>query len=344
MYLKNAVCKKCGNNFEYEHIHQKGRIKKYCSLECMATAHASICAQCGASYQGTKASRFCSKKCAGASKHDATKAKKCVTCLREYKPKKGDSQKYCKECRPVSLSNCLWCRCEIKSNNNRPQKYCCIGCKQMAARKRSVDRNAMIRQQTRRTTAKAVRLWRQGLSKKEIAAAIGRKESAVTGWLHNSKGYRRISKARLEKSKWQEKERLNKSSSALFVYEHEFRDYAAVEMKKLFNRVETEVNIPNSLRRIDIVITDGLWRFGLEMKNGNRTARMDQTLGQAIVKCHALGGLIPVCCYPDDIVADKVFLSGCRSVGVIAGTMTDCINEMLAKCCKQATYNKQKVL
>jgi transposase len=176
-------------------------------------------------------------------------------------------------------------------------------------------------------------MHRKGISKEVIAKAINKKESTVVNILQQSRHYRAITQKRKKQSTYNKNEILNKARSKMFRLESEFRDYAASEMAKVFDFVQTEVGIPKTKRRIDVVVTHGLWRFGIELKNGNRTARLDQALGQAIIKCHALGGLIPVCCIPDDIVADKVFIDGCKHAGVIAGRLCECINEIKIKCC-----------
>ncbi len=145
-------------------------------------------------------------------------------------------------------------------------------------------------------------------------------------------GYRRRTEARLAASTWNKEEAARNAVSSEFRKESDFRAHAAKAMRGVFHTVKEEVPVWGVRRRIDIVVEQGLWRFGVELKNGNRTARLDQTLGQAIVKCHAMGGMQPVCCVPDDVQPDKVFVDGCRSVGAIAGTLTECIKAMQESC------------
>ena len=186
----------------------------------------------------------------------------------------------------------------------------------------------------RNTLAKALRMWRKGAGIEAIADAIGVKRQSICGFMLQSRAYRRNVKRRRNASKWHEIEGERNARSKMFRVEAIFREHAAKAFEDHGFTVRQEVVIPGTRRRIDLVVESGIFRFGVELKNGNRTARLDQTLGQAIVKCNALGGIIPVCAVPDDVMCDKVFLSGCLSIGAIAGTVTQCLSEICVRCCK----------
>ncbi len=210
--------------------------------------------------------------------------------------------------------------------------YCSKICKASAAIDRAHKKAAERKAEKRATLARAARMWRAGAVLDEVAAVLGWAPGSASGHMLQSRGYRRRTKKRKAGSRWYSGEAERNARSKQFRLETEFSLHAAEKLSEVFDDVRREVCIPGTRRKIDVVVTHGLWRFGVELKNGNRTARLDQTLGQAIIKCNALGRLTPVCCVPDDVTPDHVFLAGCRSVGAIAGTLKECIESMAASC------------
>jgi hypothetical protein len=207
----------------------------------------------------------------------------------------------------------------------------------MIERKRDVKRQSkeIERQQTeakkRARLCLALRMWRAGKTESEIAEAVGYKSAMHI--LRTSKQYRMKTSKRLARSKHKQAERARNARSKTFATETAFRQYATQEMAKLFPRVRQEVHVGSGVgRRIDMVVESGLFRFGIELKVGNRTARMDQALGQALLKCASLGGLAPVVAVPDDVPLDNLFLSACKRFGVMAGTLTSVMCEMAKSC------------
>jgi hypothetical protein len=223
----------------------------------------------------------------------------------------------------------------------RPNKYCSPACKVSALRARNKEKAHIARRKKRKLLADALRMWKRGASTEQIAVACGRKTENVSGFLLESKAYRKKTETRKSLSKWHEGEAARNHHSNTFRLESDFLKHAAQTFAQQFESVKKERKISGTRRKIDMEVSSGLWRFGVELKNGNRTARLDQTLGQAIVKCNALGGIIPVCCVPDDVRMDRVFLEGCASVGAIAGTLSDCINQMKMVCEGQKVLQKK---
>jgi len=229
---------------------------------------------------------------------------------------------------------CKWCGKEVVGKG---KVYCskeCLSAKIAAGRKNWQE---VRRKNSRNRLAKALRMWRHKQSKDAIAEAVGVSLSVVNTLLWRSAAYRRLAAKRKARSTWHETEITHNARSKEFRAESHFRSHAVALFESRMFNVREEVWIPGTKRRIDLIVESGLFRFGVELKNGNRTARLDQTLGQAIVKCHAFGGLIPVCAVPDDVKCDKVFLAGCASVGAIAGTVTDCLKAMLVRSCHAST-------
>lgn len=348
MIVIETKCKTCGKPFEYDRIHGKGRPKEYCSRECYPKKE-KICQSCGCVFLGHHVSKYCSKKCYGKVRHKQARLRVCTTCNKEFIPEIKGSHAYCSyKCTPKTEKNCLWCGREMMlDTTSRAKKYCSAGCKQLAcakiARQKQKAKRIEKQKNERKQLAQALRLWKRGTSIYEIEKTINIPEGSGSGFLLKSKGYRNKTKKRKDKSTWHSKEVAVNARSGMFRLEHEFRDWAALEASKHFDKVDVEVSIPNSRRKIDMVVSHGLWTFGIELKNENRTARLDQTLGQAIIKCFSLGNLIPVCCVPDDLQIDDVFKKGCMHAGVMAGTFTSCINQMFVKCGISTVYNPKKL-
>ena len=324
------ACAQCGKMF----MPSIAR-KTLCSMECVAKTKEQrvaferqnkeckplavcVCVQCGETYQSKLPNginnRYCSKACAR--KAAKRTALVCQECGAEF----------------MGLKGAITCSPTCKAI--RGAKAAAV----VNTRKRIESESVKRRQESdfRKALCLGLRMWRSGKSESEIAEATGYK--SVSGFLCRSKQYKRISRKRMEQSKWRASEIECNAKSATFKKEEHFREYAAKELEKHFPCVMQEVQIPGSRRKIDLIVEDGLFRFGIELKNGNRTARMDQALGQAMVKCTFLGGLAPVVAVPDDIQIDAMFLKASAKLGVIAGTLSQVIQQISLKCCGSSTY------
>lgn len=343
---KNAVrkkCELCGSWFQDESHNYR---RKYCSSKCSVMAQRAkqksytpktrVCKQCGCEYQhGGKV--YCSHKCAGEAKHAKAKQRKCKTCGVIFLPKRAGSRSFCSEsCKPKQPELCAYCGGPMPMiyGSTRPMVYCNSVCKTAARQARWKSRSEIKLRARRSKLAGMLQMWRSGKSTEDIALYFKCKEGYVLSALHSIKSYRNRSRKRKTNSTWYDSERLRNARSGQFRLETDFLKHAKQKFSEVFSNVKHEVSIPKSKRKIDLVIDEGLFRFGVELKNGNRTARLDQTLGQAIVKCVALGGLTPVCVVPDDVRPDDVFLNGCASIGAVAGTLTQVIEKLRARCCK----------
>jgi len=206
----------------------------------------------------------------------------------------------------------------------------------VAAELKQIRSDVMRRYRTqtkRNEVAAALRMIKCGASVVDVERAVGWRCNTGPSLLREySKQYRKKTQATLMHSTWHADEAAKNHRSQTFRKEEDFREHAAAEMAKVFDVVEQEVGIHKTRRRIDIVVSHGLFRFGVELKNGNRTARLDQTLGQALIKCASLD-ILPVCAIPDDVHPDEMWLYGCDKYGVIAGRLSGVIREMCAKCC-----------
>lgn len=327
------------------------------------------CAQCGNMFMPSRYRRtLCSDDCLAKTKQERDVFKRehrentpiavcvCIVCGREYKAKVAQSSrnKYCsKACKDkANRQTAHVCeRCGAEYMGTKASRYCGKECalaanreKASAATKAKHAESKAAKEKARAEFRKALclglRMWRAGKPGEDIAAATGYK--SVSGFLRNSKPYRRISKRRRTESAWHKSEVESNAKSRTFKTETHFREHAAKELEKHFPCVMQEVRIPGSRRKIDLVVKDGLFRFGIELKNGNRTARMDQALGQAMIKCTFLGGFVPVVVVPDDVQIDALFLKASVRLGVIAGTLSQVIQQISLKCCGSATYDPRK--
>ena len=334
--LQKKECKKCGKEFFYYRSKSKGRTREYCSDECRKVF--KKCVQCGFEYEGNHRSKYCCKKCAGKAKHENRRVIICKGCGKYFKPKIGSMSSFCSDnCKPKQKS-CAYCGKHIQKENGQTyvKVYCSPVCRAKAIKNRAKERAKENQIKKRQSIAKALRMWRKGQSFDLISEVTGYR--SISGLLNQSKAYRRISQKRMKESEWRRKETKLNAKSSMFKKEEDFRKYAAKELKKHFPCVMQEVSIPESRRKIDLVVEDGLFRFGIELKNGNRTAGMDQALGQALLKCSFLGGLSPVVAVPDDIEIDDIFLTGCKKLGVIAGTLSQVIQQISIKCYDTSAY------
>jgi hypothetical protein len=272
-----------------------------------------VCAMCGGSYQSIKPqlenNKYCSKRC----KQKA---------LRRF-------AHVCQECGSEFVGSRTAILCGRQCKEARSARVLAAAAKVRHAK--AIERKAQADRAKREALCMGLRMWRAGKTFEQIAEATGYK--AVSGFLLQSKVYKRISKRRLSESTWNKKEIECNAQSKTFKTETHFRIYAASELQKHFPRVMQEVSVPGSRRKIDIVVEDGLFRFGIELKNGNRTARMDQALGQALFKCAFLGGISPVVAVPDDVPIERLFLKGCEKLNVIAGTLSQVIEAISLKRC-----------
>jgi len=337
-----------------------------------ATPKSKECENCGTIFiaqgYGSGLRKFCSKQCAAmhtermkqeAALARASKVKTaiCATCGKEFNLGYYDTRgKYCsKQCQRTAAKQTkgICEHCGIEFMGLKKAKYCSQKCsstvnglKALEATREKREKTKAAKEQKEADFRKALclglRMWRAGRTSEDISTATGYK--SVSGFLRNSKPYQRITKKRMEASAWKAKEIEYNAKSSLFKSEEQFREYAAKELDKHFPCVMQEVQIPGSRRKIDLVVEDGLFRFGIELKNGNRTARMDQALGQAMIKCTFLGGLVPVVAVPDDIQIDALFLKASVKLGVIAGTLSQVIQQISIKCCASKTYSPAKVL
>jgi len=341
-----STCAVCGTEFEYER-QSRGRKRKCCSPLCYGKTHEVTCKQCGKVFRSAGRSKFCGMVCSARFKHSKGKPRTCKICKKVFVPERGGSYAFCSEqCKPKQPDQCAYCHGPmppLADGQTRPMVYCAPVCKYAALKDRQRVKANTERQRKRDRLAKALRLWRVGHSLDHVAVACGYKRSAVSSHLLKSKAYARRTKQRKAVSKWHDAEATRNARSQEFRIEADFRQHAASVLSGQFQSVTQEVSIPGTRRKIDIVVSDGLFRFGLEIKNGNRTARLDQTLGQALVKCAVLQ-MIPCCVVPDDIVPDKVFMHGCKTYGAIAGTLTQVIQQMRATCSMTTTHTPQKVL
>lgn len=332
---KLSTCEICGNKF-LTVKNSQGRPRKYCSDECRRLGKPRTCSECGKMYRG-EGKKYCSRECTAAAKHAKGKPRSCRACGKSFIPVRGAVSVYCSEaCKPKQPEACAHCGGPMPPfpGGHRPMVYCGTVCKHASLRDRAREKSKTRKCQKRDALAIGLRMWRHGECTDAIAKACGWCAGSVSGRLLESKAYKRITMSRKSTSKWYENESNRNARSKSFRLESHFRDHAQKEFASVFDDVRVEVVIPGTRRKIDVLVCDGLFRYGVELKNGNRTARLDQTLGQAIVKCHALGGLSPVCVVPDDVKCDKVFLKGCASVGVIAGTLSECLTQMRVRCCK----------
>jgi len=329
------------------------------------------CAQCGNMFMPSRYRKtLCSDECIEKTKEERSEFIRenrenkpisvcvCVICGNEYKSKVAQSahNKYCsKRCRNLGLrrTHHVCANCGVEYFGLKNSKYCGQKCASTvnsakaaavttAKHAESKAAKAQKKADFRNALCLGLRMWRAGMSSEDISTATGYK--SVSGFLRRSKPYQRITKKRMEASAWKAKEIKYNAKSSLFKSEEQFREYAARELDKHFPCVMQEVQIPGSRRKIDLVAGDGLFRFGIELKNGNRTARMDQALGQAMIKCTFLGGLVPVVAVPDDIQIDGLFLKASVKLGVIAGTLSQVIQQISIKCCASKTYSPTKVL
>lgn len=264
-----------------------------------------VCAICGGSYQSIKPQSAYNKYCSKSCKKRGLKQVPCV----------------CQECGVEFIGRRTSILCGRQCKQARSTRVLAAAAKVRHAK--AIERKAHADRDKRNALSIGLRMWRAGKTFKEIADATGHK--SVSGLLLQSKAYKRISQRRISESSWSKGEIQCNAQSKMFKTETHFRIYAASELQKHFPSVRQEVLIPGSRRKIDIVVEDGLFRFGIELKNGNRTARMDQALGQALLKCAFLGGISPVVAVPDDVAIDRLFLKGCDKLNVIAGTLSHVI-------------------
>jgi len=303
-----------------------------------AHPYSGLCENCGNPFSNPTPRKHCSKEC----RQEAFKAKqaanakprKCKTCGVLFKASKAwTSHSFCSDaCRPKQPTECAWCNGPMPEQRGLlVDKYCCSDCKRRAlaarARAKAKEKAEEKEKQRRRELCAALLLWRKGASIQTIEERLEWKEGTGSGKMLRSAGYRKSTEKRKNGSVWHEVEAGFNARSQQFRLERDFRDHAVNVLSGCFEYVRPEVSIPGTRRKIDIVVKHGLHSFGIELKNGNRTARLDQTLGQALVKCAALK-LIPVCAVPDDIRMDKVFLNGCKATNVIAGTISEVVYEM----------------
>ena len=350
----NRICLECGTPFIARH----DGIRKWCSKECQVqyTVKRRLagnfghreqrkieCAQCHKVFSvpiGKGDRKYCSRACVAESKHLTAKRRKCKTCGNLFIPSVHGSVTYCSEdCKPKQPTACAFCGGDMPEQRSfKIDKYCSVTCKKDALRQRTNKKRAgktiERRAKNRKQVAGALCMYRSGTVLMDIEDAIGWKQGTASGILARySRIYRKMTGKKKSQSRWHQKEVRYNARSSMFRKESDFRKYAAMIMARIFTDVNQEVGIPGTRRRIDLVVSDGLFRFGIELKNGNRTARLDQTLGQALIKCAALN-LIPVCIVPDDVQPDKVFLHGCARYSVLSGTLTNVIDQMRLTCGK----------
>ena len=115
----------------------------------------------------------------------------------------------------------------------------------------------------------------------------------------------------------------------MYASEKQFSDAMKVVLADAFDDVvmERKVTDNGDLRRVDAFVTDGLFRYAVEMKTHNRTARMDQCLGQALVKAYHLNAT-PVCLFPDDVRIDKTFSEAAAHYGVMVASESDVVAQI----------------
>jgi transposase len=170
----------------------------------------------------------------------------------------------------------------------------------------------------RKVIARIIKLWRSGNHIKQIAKMFGRSES----WVHSRaiycRGYKKKSRQRIAESKWRSMEQRSRCQSAKYKNEKTFSDCVYNQVKDNFDVVKREEPASNhgDMRRVDLFVMDGLFRYAIELKNTNRSARSDQCFGQALVKAVQMNA-IPVCVWPDDVRIDIVIKQAAKHYGCI---------------------------
>jgi hypothetical protein len=327
------VCVLCNKKFTV--ARKRGQWKKFCSLACRDKAKERAKEE---------------KKLAYAVSIETTG--RCAVCGNQFtKSRHQQRRKYCSQsCRTKSYKihdiNCTVCGRIFKGL--KTSKCCSEECTEQAVAAASAkaakvnrergrvsrERKAKKKQERRDRIAKALRMHRRGMTKDEIAITIGVDVSSVDGFLLQSRQYKKISQKRLKKSRYYDTEVGQNKRSALFRNEKQFSDYAERCFSGVFDVVEREVVLPGTRRRIDLVVRAGVFVFGVELKATSRTSRIDQLIGQCLVKCNRLQ-MTPVCAIPDDLSIDSVALEACKKYGVIVGTLRDVIQKMKEKSRKE---------
>lgn len=347
--IKPRNCLYCGKEF-----FTRERRKKYCSGVCRDQRFRiaqkkydknnpaeSTCETCGIVFAHSAKSprKHCTPECRQiafkAKQAERAKPRKCKTCGTLFKASNmWTSHSFCSDaCRPKQPAACPWCNGPMPEQRGlKVDKYCSHDCKResLAERNRikAKEKAEQNEKQRRADLCSALLLWRNGASLQTIEESLGWKNGTGSGKMLKSSIYRKLTNKRKFGSSWHEAECDFNARSKQFRLESDFRNHAVGILSERFEYVKPEVSIPGTRRKIDIVVKHGLHSFGIELKNGNRTARLDQTLGQALVKCAALN-LIPVCAVPDDIRMDKVFLNGCKRTNAIAGTISQVVTQMM---------------
>lgn len=342
-------CKACGVLFTPKGRDWQSRFRKYCSSACRRDAVSvlyrnkeKVCRFCGKAFKGPASRKYCSDACFSEMRARKGRWHKCKTCGSLYQRVKGRESVYCSDkCIPARRSvNCAFCGGPVPKGRgvySHTTSYCSVECKKAAYRRRREIRLQEARNLERAQVASMLRLWRNTRSLEAVEQQYQLKPGYAATYLHSkSKAYRRRAKLRKTMSRWYETESGRNARSSVFREECQFRGYVADVFRRSFGRVDVEKIIPGTRRRIDLFVEHAGLRFGVELKNGNRTARLDQTLGQALIKCAALGaGIIPVCAVPDDVRPDKVFLHGCSAYGAIAGKISEVVVRMHEVCLTQ---------
>jgi len=310
--------------------------------ECEDARRKATCNHCGREYMQQNPHRpqkYCSDECRVAERRARAPKYKCKSCGREF-IKHGGSRILCRDCdvkRRLPMTQlCGYCGREFTRSDGMTRQYCGPICKDAASNQRQREKRKKAKSKRRNEAAHCLKALRRGESIKDIAITLGRSETNVLQRLAISKRYRAASKNRRRDSKWKKVEVRDAWRSSEYPHEDSFTLYLRGEWAERFDCVQPEAAVeaqPASGRgrRLDFLIEHNGLRFGVEAKVTRRTSRLDQCLGQAILKSHLVGA-IPVCVVPDDINPDQAWIDACSAHAVIAGKAADVTRDMLKKC------------
>lgn len=136
------TCKSCHREFRYTAV--RGRLRRYCSVECgswvnrppRAATIASTCARCGSTFEATakvgRSQRYCSVACGYRGDDGMPRRKACRLCGQIFEPLK--SQRACNDCQPREKA-CPVCRGTFSNLSDPSQRFCSRPCQWAAQRK-----------------------------------------------------------------------------------------------------------------------------------------------------------------------------------------------------------------
>jgi len=149
-----------------------------------------------------------------------------------------------------------------------------------------------------------------------VAKYLHEPETTTHKYLSKSNAYKKQQHLKGHTSKWRKGELRNGARSKLFDTERQFMGTIVHVIKSHGGICERETKVPGETgRRIDCAASYDGADYAIEGKITNRTSRVDQCLGQVILKAKALD-MMPVCAFPSDAMPDRVFVHTAAVLGI----------------------------